>query len=82
AIEALRINVEEALRIVEEIEKLETDMDDRYHEISGEIIKLSDELSTPTLLTVRDFINLIEFAIDTAEDAGDHIRMIAVKHYI
>ncbi|MHA1722331.1 MAG: MFS transporter [Candidatus Baldrarchaeia archaeon] len=82
AIEALRINVEEALRIVEEIEKLETDMDDHYHEISSKIIKLSDKLSTPTLLTVRDFINLIEFAIDTAEDAGDHIRMIAVKHYI
>jgi len=82
AIEALRINVEETLKIVEEIEKLETDMDDWYHEISGEIIKLGEKLNTPTLLTVRDFINLIEFAIDTAEDAGDHIRMIAVKHYI
>lgn len=82
AIEALRINVEEALRIVEEIEKLETDMDDHYHEISSEIIKLSDKFGTPTLLTVRDFINLIEFAIDTAEDAGDHVRMIAIKHYI
>ena len=82
AIETLRINVEETLKVVEEIEKLETDMDDLYHEISSKIIKLSNKISTPTLLTVRDFINLIEFAIDTAEDAGDQIRMIAIKHYI
>lgn len=82
AIETLRINVEETLKIVEEIEKLETDMDDLYHEISSKIIKISNKISTPTLLTVRDFVNLIEFAIDTAEDAGDHIRMIAIKHYI
>ncbi len=82
AIETLRINVEETLKIVEEIEKLETDMDDLYHEISSKIIKISNKISTPTLLTVRDFINLIEFAIDTAEDAGDQIRMIAIKHYI
>lgn len=64
-----------ALEKAKEVETAERIVDDLYREL--EVKLLNSKLEIPTLLLLRDIIQLLEDAADRAEDAADAARILS-----
>ncbi len=80
AVKVIREDRETALLLAEEVGGLETNYDMLHLEASRELMEMADGLKPLTLLNIRDFIDLMEYAVDAAEDASDIIRVLIFKH--
>ncbi|MHA1594322.1 MAG: MFS transporter [Candidatus Baldrarchaeia archaeon] len=79
---ALRENPEVTLDIVKDIEETERNLDDLHHSLLRKMRILSDVMKISEYLMVWEFVESMEMSADMAEEAGDLIRMIAVKHFM
>ncbi len=79
AVRALGSNVSQAIQLANQIDAIETEVDDIFRSLTIELYHL-DELEPKFLMEVRDFIERIETIADIAEDASDAIRILAITH--
>lgn len=77
AIINITIDLDKAVTFVEEVERLEHEIDVEYHKTKGLLFDLDEKAAV--LIILRDMINDVEHASDLAEDAGDIIKIIAVR---
>ncbi len=79
AVRALGSNVSHAIQLANQIDAIETEVDDIFRSLTIELYHL-DELEPKFLMEVRDFIERIETIADITEDASDAIRILAITH--
>jgi len=77
AIVNITVDLDKALTYVEEVEVLEHKIDIEYY--NGKKLLLDLDLHPGILITIRDMLNDVEHASDLAEDAGDVIKILAVR---
>ncbi len=78
AVELIRIDLEDSLETVSEIDEIETIFDELHQRAMEELLHTKMDLMP--LLNLRDFIELTENMVDAVEDASDVLRVIAFKH--
>ena len=72
-------SLENSLKLADEVERVEEEIDDAYEEARKEILKLDgDEVSTGGIVIFNQFLDAMENAADNSEHACDQIRVIAV----
>jgi hypothetical protein len=81
AIEALETDVEKAAKLAEQMSKLEEDADEIEDWLTRDIYDLERSLDPITVLQLRDTVMWTGRVANWAEDAGDIITMIAMKHW-
>jgi len=79
AVRALGSNVSRAIQLADQIDALETEVDNIFRSLTIELSQL-EELEPKFLMEVRDFIERVETIADIAEDASDAIRILAIIH--
>ncbi|MGQ4834124.1 MAG: DUF47 domain-containing protein [Candidatus Asgardarchaeia archaeon] len=77
AINSLGSDVQKAMEYISEVESLEHEVDLLYYEAKKHLIHHSG--SPGVIVTIRDMLNDIERSSDLAEDAGDIIKVIAIR---
>ncbi len=78
ATELIRVDLEDSLETVSEIDEIESVFDELHQKAMEEL--LHTEMDLIPLLNLRDFIELTENMVDAVEDASDVLRVIAFKH--
>jgi len=81
AVKALETNVEKASVLAEQTSKLEEDVDVIEDQLTRNIYDLERSLDVVTVLQLRDIVMWTGRVANWAEDAGDIIAMIAMKHW-
>jgi len=81
AIRTLETDVEKAATLAERTNKLEEEVDVIEDQLTRSIYDLERSLDTITVLQLRDIIMWTGRVANWAEDAGDIITMIAMKHW-
>ena len=81
AIKALEADVEKAATTAERTDKLEEEVDAIEDRLIRSVFDLERSLDTITVLQLRDIAMWTGRVANWAEDAGDIITMIAMKHW-
>lgn len=81
-IEALRVSPHYALKMTEDIRKMESSIDTVTENLLGQIERLLErgEIDVATFVMLKDIIDLHEYAADDLKDAGDIVRIVSLKH--
>ena len=77
AINSLGSNIEKSLEYINEVEAFEHEIDLLYYEAKKHLLSHSGHPGV--LIIIRDMLNDIERSSDLAEDAGDIIKVIAIR---
>jgi predicted phosphate transport protein (TIGR00153 family) len=77
AIEALGITPPEAKRLAITIDKIEGEIDEGYQIIKELLLENSDEMTTATVLFLRDLAEEMEHVADSCDDTADYVRILA-----
>ncbi len=81
AIEMLLQDPKEAIKLADEIERLEEKIDDHRVELLVKIIKIGDRAeSFSSWLMLKEAVDNMENVADKSEDVADLVRTIAVSH--
>ncbi|MCD6244556.1 MAG: MFS transporter [Candidatus Korarchaeota archaeon] len=80
AVISIRDDVETSLKLVSEIDSLESIFDELHQKAMEKLVEAQDRIDIVSLMNLRDFIELFENMIDAVEDASDVLRVIAFKH--
>lgn len=78
AIEALGTKPPEAKRLAMTIDKIEGEIDEKYHEIKEFLLEHSNDMNAATLLFLRDLAEEMEHVADSCDDTADYVRILAV----
>lgn len=82
AIEALGTNPPEAKQLAITIDKIEGEIDDGYQTIKELLLEHSDEMTTATVLFLRDLAEEMEHVADSCDDTADYVRILAaIREY-
>lgn len=79
SIEALDKNVEGALKLSIEVDRIEHRVDEEYFAVKGAFLKYAGEITPPTFIILRDLLHDMELVADSCEDAADLMRIIAIR---
>ncbi|RLE59465.1 MAG: hypothetical protein DRJ35_05705 [Thermoprotei archaeon] len=81
-IEVLRISPLYALKLTEDIRKMESSIDSVTEDLLGRIEELLEkgEIDVATFVILKDIIDLHEYAADDLKDASDIVRIVSLKH--
>jgi len=77
-INLLEKDLDETMKCVLEVERLEHQVDDERHSVQLLFLKFADQLSAPILLLLDDILHFMEGVTDYCEDTGDIIRMLII----
>jgi len=81
AVKALETDVEKAATLAERMSKLEEDADTIEDQLTRDVYDLERSLDPITVLQLRDTVMWTGRVANWAEDAGDIISIIAMKHW-
>ena len=81
-LEVLRISPLSALKLTEDVRKMESSIDSMTERLLGQIEEKLErgEIDVATFVILKDIIDLHEFAADDLKDAGDIVRIVSLKH--
>ena len=71
--------VDSALERIVEIEELESQVDVLYHEAKEKFLVYAMDAKPPVFQLLRDILHDLEQVADICEDAGDILRLIAIR---
>jgi len=77
AIEALGAEPSEARKLAITIDKIEGEIDERYHEIKTLLLGHSDGMNAAAVLFLRDLAEEMEHVADSCDDTADYVRILA-----
>lgn len=77
-INMLEKDLDETMKRVLEVERLEHQVDDERHSVQILFLEFADQLNAPTLLLLDDALHFMEGVTDYCEDTGDIIRMLII----
>ncbi len=78
SIEALGKNSARARKLAEKVDQIEGIADEEYLRIKNVLLKRGDEMSSATLLMLKDLVDAMEHVADTCDDTADYIRILTV----
>ena len=77
-INMLEKDLDETMKRILEVERLEHQVDDERHSVQLLFLEFADQLNAPTLLLLDDALHFMEGVTDHCEDTGDVIRMLVI----
>lgn len=77
AIEALGTKPSEAKRLAITIDKIEGEIDEKYHKIKELLLQHSNDMNAATMLFLRDLAEEMEHVADSCDDTADYVRILA-----
>jgi len=78
-INMLEKDLDETMKYVLEVERLEHQVDDERHSMQLLFLEFADQLNAPTLLLLDGALYFMEGVTDYCEDTGDIIRMLVIR---
>lgn len=76
SIEALGTEPSEAKRLAITIDKIEGEIDEKYHDIKILLIQHSREMTAAAVLFLRDVAEEMEHVADSCDDTADYVRIL------
>ena len=79
ALEKLGVNPAKAMELAKEVDVIEGRVDDKYLKAKWLLLQ-QKELKTPTIIVLKDLLDLLEQIADTCCDTADYIRVLTVSY--
>jgi predicted phosphate transport protein (TIGR00153 family) len=79
AIEQLGINPEKAMELAKQVDKIESQVDEKYLKSKALLLKISNETDAATILLLKDLIEEMEHVADACDDTADYVRILTVS---
>ena len=76
SIEALGTEPSEAKRLAITIDKIEGEIDEKYHDMKILLIQQSREMTAAAVLFLRDVAEEMEHVADSCDDTADYVRIL------
>ena len=79
AIENLGTNPAKAMELAKQIDKIESQVDEKYLKSKALLLKHSKETDAATILLLKDLIEEMEHVADSCDDTADYVRILTVS---
>jgi len=79
ALEKLGVDPDKAMELAKEVDVIEGRVDDKYLKAKWLLLQ-QKELKTPTIIVLKDLLDLLEQIADTCCDTADYIRVLTVSY--
>jgi len=79
AIEKLGTDPVKAMELAKQIDKIESQVDEKYLKSKALLLKISNETTAATLLLLKDLIEEMEHVADACDDTADYVRILTVS---
>lgn len=80
SVDALNTDLQEALRLADEVERIEEEADELYNQARAHYASLGDgRMQTGEAILLSELLEAVENISDWCENAVDHVRVIAVR---
>ncbi len=79
AIENLGTDPVKAMELAKQIDKIESQVDEKTLKSKALLLKYSKETDTATLLLIKDLIEEMEHVADSCDDTADYVRILTVS---
>ena len=79
ALEKLGVDPAKAMELAKEVDVIEGRVDDKYLKAKWLLLQ-QKELKTPTIIVLKDLLDLLEQIADTCCDTADYIRVLTVSY--
>jgi len=80
SVQSLTVNVTEAMKYGDQVERIEEEVDELHASARGIIKDLPASTMTPgEFIVLSEFFNALEMVNDSCEDSVDYLRLIVVK---
>jgi predicted phosphate transport protein (TIGR00153 family) len=79
AIENLGTNPEKAMELAKQIDKIESQVDEKYLKSKALLLQICKETDAATLLLLKDLIEEMEHVADACDDTADYVRILTVS---
>ncbi len=79
ALEKLGVNPAKAMELAKEVDVIEGRVDDKYLKAKWLLLQ-QKELKAPTIIVLKDLLDLLEQIADTCCDTADYIRVLTVSY--
>ena len=79
AIENLGTNPVKAMELAKQIDKIESQVDEKYLKSKAMLLKYSKETDAATILLLKDLIEEMEHVADACDDTADYVRILTVS---
>ena len=79
ALEKLGVNPAKAMELAKEVDVIEGRVDDKYLKAKWLLLQ-QKELKAPTIIVLKDLLDLLEEIADTCCDTADYIRVLTVSY--
>jgi len=78
ALEKLGVSPSESMELAKKVDKIEGKVDDKYLKAKWLLLQ-QKELKAPTIIVLKDLLDLLEEIADTCCDTADYIRVLTVS---
>ena len=79
AIENLGTNPVKAMELAKQIDKIESQVDEKYLKSKAMLLKYSKETDAATIMLLKDLIEEMEHVADACDDTADYVRILTVS---
>jgi len=79
AIENLGTDPANAMELAKQIDKIESQVDEKYLKSKAMLLQISNETTAATLLLLKDLIEEMEHVADACDDTADYVRILTVS---
>jgi predicted phosphate transport protein (TIGR00153 family) len=79
AIENLGTNPEKAMELAKQVDKIESQVDEKYLKSKALLLKICKETDAATILLLKDLIEEMEHVADACDDTADYVRILTVS---
>ena len=79
AIEKLGTDPAKAMELAKQIDKIESQVDEKYLKSKALLLKISNETTAATILLLKDLIEEMEHVADACDDTADYVRILTVS---
>ena len=79
AIESLGTDPANAMELAKQIDKIESQVDEKYLKSKALLLQISNETNAATILLLKDLIEEMEHVADACDDTADYVRILTVS---
>ena len=79
AIESLGTDLANAMELAKQIDKIESQVDEKYLKSKALLLQISNKTNAATILLLKDLIEEMEHVADACDDTADYVRILTVS---
>ena len=79
AIESLGTDLPHAMELAKQIDKIESQVDEKYLKSKALLLQISNKTNAATILLLKDLIEEMEHVADACDDTADYVRILTVS---